>query len=131
MKAIEQYFPVVLLIVLYKVIPALCDHSSESYRAVLALGTLHFLSLVYLGAFGDEQPFTTPCSLLTQPCQNVCSSRQHRRSSRQQTPGPLACWRVPSEVPCGLSIKKLTEDAKIACCQHILRGLLTVTQELP
>ena len=79
MKAIEQYFPVVLLIVLYKVIPALgsgdeilmCDHSSESYRAVLALGTLHFLSLVYLGAFGDEQPFTTPCSLLTQPCQNV------------------------------------------------------------
>ena len=33
MKAIEQYFPVVLFVMLYKVILTLrlCDHSNESY----------------------------------------------------------------------------------------------------
>ena len=44
MKATEQYFPVVLFIMLYKVVLTFesvdeilnCDHSSESYRAVLS-----------------------------------------------------------------------------------------------
>ena len=39
MKAIKQYFPVILFIVVYKVVPTLnsvgeilkCDHSNESY----------------------------------------------------------------------------------------------------
>ena len=53
----------------------------------------------------------------------TCSSRQHRRSSRQQIPGPLACYRAPSEVQCGVSCKKLTEGSKIASCQHILTEL--------
>jgi len=47
MKAIEQYFHVVLFIMLYKVVltfksvdkTQLCDHSNESYRAVLSCGT--------------------------------------------------------------------------------------------
>ena len=41
-KAIEQYFPVVLFVILYKVVLTFksddkiqkCDHSNESYRAV-------------------------------------------------------------------------------------------------
>jgi len=44
MKAIEQYFHVVLFITLYKVVltfksvdeTLVCDHSNESYRAVLS-----------------------------------------------------------------------------------------------
>ena len=44
MKAIEQYFPVVLFIMLYKVVLTFefvdkilkCDHSNESYRTVLS-----------------------------------------------------------------------------------------------
>ena len=39
---------------------------------------------------------------------------------------PLACYRGPSEVQCGVSGKKLTEGAKIAGCQHILTGLIIV-----
>ena len=43
MKAIEQYFPVVLFIMLYKVVLTfesvdgilMCDHSRESYSSVL------------------------------------------------------------------------------------------------
>ena len=50
MKATEQYFPVVLLIMLYKVGLAFesvdeilkCDHSSESYWAVLSCGALYY-----------------------------------------------------------------------------------------
>ena len=50
MKAIEQYFPVVLFIMLYKVVLTFesvdeilkCDHSNESYRAVLSRGTVHY-----------------------------------------------------------------------------------------
>jgi len=46
MKAIEQYFPVVLFIMLYKVVLTCesmdeilkCDHSNESYCAVLSCG---------------------------------------------------------------------------------------------
>ena len=48
MKAIEQYFPVVLFIMLYKVVLTFesvdeilkCDHSSESYCAVLCQSSL-------------------------------------------------------------------------------------------
>ena len=51
MKATEQYFHVILLlIVLYKVVLTLksvdetlvCDHSNESYWAVLSCGTVYF-----------------------------------------------------------------------------------------
>ena len=48
MKAIEWHFHVVLFIMLYKVIltfksvnvTLVCDHSNESYRAVLLCGTI-------------------------------------------------------------------------------------------
>ena len=50
MKATEQYFPVVLFIMLYKVILILksvdkilkCNHSNESYWAVLSCGTVYY-----------------------------------------------------------------------------------------
>ena len=50
MKAIEQYFPVALFIMLYKVALTFesvnqilkCDHSNESYQAVLSCGTVHY-----------------------------------------------------------------------------------------
>ena len=49
-KAIEQFFPVVLFIMLYKVILTFesvdeilkCDHSNESYRAVLSCGGVYY-----------------------------------------------------------------------------------------
>ena len=49
MKAIEQYFPVVLFIMLYRVFLTFvsvdeilwCDHSNESHRAVLSSGTVY------------------------------------------------------------------------------------------
>ena len=49
MKATEQYFPVVLFIMLYKVALTFesvyeilkCDHSNESYWAVLSRGTVY------------------------------------------------------------------------------------------
>ena len=49
MKATEQYFPVVLFIMLYKVILTFesavetlkCDHSNDSYWAVLSCGTIY------------------------------------------------------------------------------------------
>jgi len=48
-KAIEQYFHVVLFIMLYKVVltlksvdeTLLCDYSNESYWAVLSCGTVY------------------------------------------------------------------------------------------
>jgi len=48
-KATEQYFPVVLFIVLYKVVLPFesvdeilrCDYSKESYRAVLSCGAVY------------------------------------------------------------------------------------------
>ena len=48
MKATEQYFPVVLFIMLYKVVLIFesvdeilwCDHSNESYCAVLSSATV-------------------------------------------------------------------------------------------
>jgi len=50
MKATEQYFPVVLFIMLYKVIQTSecvvkmfkCDHSNESYWAVLSCGAVYY-----------------------------------------------------------------------------------------
>ena len=49
MKAAEQYFPVVLVIMLYKVVVTFesvdeilkCYHSNESYWAVLSFSTVH------------------------------------------------------------------------------------------
>ena len=50
MKATEQYFPVVLFIMLYKVVLTFesedeilkCDHSNESYWAVLSCGSAYY-----------------------------------------------------------------------------------------
>ena len=50
MKAAVQYFPVVLFIMLYKVVLTFesvnkilkCDHSNESYWAVLFCGTVYY-----------------------------------------------------------------------------------------
>ena len=50
MKATEQYFPVVLFIMLYKVVLTFesvgeilkCHHSNESYWAVLSCGTVYY-----------------------------------------------------------------------------------------
>ena len=50
MKATEQYFPVVLFIILYKVVLTfesvdeilLCDHSHETFPAVLSHGIICF-----------------------------------------------------------------------------------------
>ena len=50
MKATEQYFPVVLFIILYKKVPSFesvdeilkYDHSNESYRVVLSSGALYY-----------------------------------------------------------------------------------------
>ena len=50
MKATEQYFPVVLFIMLYSVVLTFesvdeilkCDHSNESYWAVLSCGTVYY-----------------------------------------------------------------------------------------
>jgi len=56
MKATEQYFSVVLFIMLYKVVQTFesvdeilkRDHSNESYRAVLSCGTFIMLYKVVL-----------------------------------------------------------------------------------
>ena len=50
MKATEQYFPVVLFIMLYKMVLTFesvdeivkCDHSNKSYWAVLSCGTVNY-----------------------------------------------------------------------------------------
>jgi len=50
MKATEQYFPVILFIMLYNVVLTFesvdeilkCDHSNESYWAVLSCGTVYY-----------------------------------------------------------------------------------------
>ena len=50
MKATEQDFPVVLFIMLFKVVVTFesvyvilkCDHSNESYCAVLSCGTVYY-----------------------------------------------------------------------------------------
>jgi len=56
MKAIKQYFPVVLFITLYKVVLTFesvdeilkCDHSNESYWAVLSCGAVYYAVQVVL-----------------------------------------------------------------------------------
>ena len=56
MKATEQYFPVVLFIMLYKMILTLedailkCNHSNESYWAVLSSGTVCYAAYVQGGS---------------------------------------------------------------------------------
>ena len=53
MKATEQYFPMLLFIMLYKVVLTFesvdeilkCGHSNESYRVVLYRGTLLVMQL--------------------------------------------------------------------------------------
>ena len=50
MKATEQYFPVVLFAILYKVVLSLesvdeilkCDHLNESFWAILSCGTVYY-----------------------------------------------------------------------------------------
>ena len=50
MKATEQYFPVVLFIMVYKVVLSFefvdeilkCDHSNESYRAGSSCGAVYY-----------------------------------------------------------------------------------------
>ena len=50
MKATERYFPVVLFIMLYKVVLTFesvdevlkCDHSNESYWAILSCGAVYY-----------------------------------------------------------------------------------------
>ena len=59
MKATEQYFPVVLFIMLYKVVLTFesvdeivkCDHSNESHRAVLSCGIICFSIFSQVGIF--------------------------------------------------------------------------------
>ena len=54
MKATEQYFPVVLFIMLFKVVLTFecvgeilkCDHSNESYFAVLSCGVVWLLCCI-------------------------------------------------------------------------------------
>ena len=55
MKVIERYFPVVLFIMLYKVFLTFesvdeilkCDHSNESYWAVLSCGAAYAFVIVF------------------------------------------------------------------------------------
>ena len=55
MKATEQYFPVVLFIILYKVVLTFesvheilkCDHSNESCCAVFSCGTVYYAVYYY------------------------------------------------------------------------------------
>ena len=50
MKATEQYFPVVLFIMLYKVVLTFesvdeilkCNHSNETFSAALSCGTIYY-----------------------------------------------------------------------------------------
>ena len=59
MKATEQYFFVVLFIMLYKVVPTFesvdeipkCDHSNESYGAVLSCGNVWCLTFLIFRTF--------------------------------------------------------------------------------
>ena len=52
MKAIEQYFSVVLFIMLYKVVLTFeavdeiqqCNHSNESYLAILSCGAVYYVT---------------------------------------------------------------------------------------
>ena len=62
MKAIEQYFPVVLFIMLHKVVLTFesvdeilkCDHSNESYSVVLSYGTVYYAVQDYLSLWMES-----------------------------------------------------------------------------
>ena len=53
MKATEQYFPVVLFIMLYKVVLTIesvneilkCGHLNEGYRVVLSIGSIYRVTI--------------------------------------------------------------------------------------
>ena len=73
MKATEQYFPVVLFIMLYKVVLTFesvdeilkCDHSNESYWAVLSCGTVYcsfHLNGHTIGINTQSQKLEPPCT---------------------------------------------------------------------
>ena len=74
MKATEQYFPVVLFIMLYKVVLTFesvdkilkCDNSNESYWAVLSCGAACFSNEFEIILFetGDEQVSLIFCDIL-------------------------------------------------------------------
>jgi len=65
MKAIEQYFSVVLFIMLYKVVLTFesvneilnCDHSDESYRAVFFC-VLFIVLCIVVQTFASENEFS-------------------------------------------------------------------------
>ena len=69
MKATEQLVPVVLFIMLYKVVLTFesvdeilkCDHSNESYRAVLSCGIVYY---VVQGGFNFLSPWMKCFSVL-------------------------------------------------------------------
>ena len=60
MKASEQYFPVVLFIMLYKVVLTFrsvdeilkCDLSNEKYRALSSCGAVYYAVLLTFGFVG-------------------------------------------------------------------------------
>ena len=76
MKATEQYFPLVLFIMLYKVVLTIlyvneilwCDHSNESYWAVLSCGTVYYA--VYGGSSNNDKKKNDPC-LISKSCHHT------------------------------------------------------------
>ena len=72
MKATEQYFPVVLFIMLYNVALTFesvneilkCDHSKESYRALISYGTVYYAAT----AFPESLIFPSPGAREERPC---------------------------------------------------------------
>ena len=66
MKAAEQYFPVVLFIMLYKVVLTFesvdeilkCDHSNESCRAVLSCGAVYYAVVTNQGTRNKSITYT-------------------------------------------------------------------------
>ena len=65
MKATEQYFHMALLIILYKLVPTFesvdeilkCDHTNESYWAVLSCGAVYYADKVVLKRFSRWTKF--------------------------------------------------------------------------
>ena len=70
MKATEQYFPVVLFIMLYKVALTVesvdeilkCDYSNESYWAVLSFGAVYYAAQADSNNECEEAPCAWPFS---------------------------------------------------------------------
>ena len=71
MKATEQYFHVVLFIMLYKVClnvksldeTLVCDYSNESYRVVLSCGIVVIVPYGLLNTFLGNVYFAQQCSV--------------------------------------------------------------------